>query len=143
MPTRQGLALVLIFFGIFAVGYPVYIGAFGKGTDLLSFSSLHGMIVFFSGFMVYLVSFTAIEQSSPSLTIMLLVGRSGKIGLTEESIMRSLAGEDFIGKRLRELLNGGKLESVDGRLFLSQAGIRMLAFFTFYQRLLRVNIETG
>ncbi|MEZ6186031.1 MAG: hypothetical protein R3F62_13600 [Planctomycetota bacterium] len=84
----------------------------------------------------YAVTYTALEEDSPTLCFLLYVARRGEAGCTPAEARAFLLQGSFLSKRLESATAGGLLDERDGRLHLTPQGARLARGFLLAQRVL-------
>jgi len=97
---------------------------------------LHTILLFFSLFTGYLLTYSAIQADSPSLVIMLSISEVGKNGLPAEFIKRSLRDDLLIEPRLKDLVEA-RLVDLEGQVYKINRKGRLFALpFIIYRNFL-------
>lgn len=115
VPRRQTAVLLGIFGGTLVFGLscvsvmPALVS--WRPDGWLQF--LHVAECFVAFTLAYVVAYSAIEERSPSMTLLTYVHAAGDRGRTEEELRAVLAGMSPIGKRLQAMIRDGML-SMDG-----------------------------
>ncbi len=74
----------------------------------------------------YIITYSAIEGDSPTLSLMRFIAANGANGRTQEEVARFMAERPFIDARIAALLNSGFIREEGGRYVA--AGRKSLAF---------------
>lgn len=113
------------------------------GTIFLSLSAsytavqcAHTALFFFSLFICYLITYSAIEADSPSLVIVLRVAKCGKEGLPSESIKESLGNDLLIEPRINDLVGSGLVDLSGSTYKINEKGRLFLLPFVIYRNFL-------
>jgi len=101
-----------------------------------SFASIYIAVFFYVLFLVYLLSFPAIEADSPSLVIMMNIHRAGKAGLAASEIKAALKDDLMIGPRLKDLLGAGLIDADGSHYKINKKGVLFLLPFVAYRNFL-------
>ena len=96
----------------------------------------HIVLFFFSLFICYLITYSAIEADSPSLVIVLRVARSGKEGLPSENVEESLGNDLLIEPRLKDLVESGLVDLSGSKYKINGKGRLLLLPFVIYRNFL-------
>ncbi len=99
-PRNPIKALIFLFGAVILLGI-IFLFLYASYTSL---QYLHIVLLFFSLFICYLITYSAIEANSPSLVIVSRIARAGKEGLPFERIKESLGNDLLIEPRLRDLV---------------------------------------
>lgn len=111
------------------------------GFSLISL--VHFSLFYLSAAAVYLLTYTGLQAPGPSFTMLLMLEKAGDSGLEMSDFARKITNKDFIDYRLDELINGGSVESKNGRLFVTSKGLKYMTVFTLYKRLLGIQSLGG
>jgi len=121
LPRNQTRALLLtqfivflIWLGISLVGHP--------GLRTLLYVAMYYWSVGFC----YIITYSAIEGDSPTLSLMRFLAASSGQGRSTDEIAHFMAERPFIGARLNALLNSGMIRLQDNRYVI--AGKESFAF---------------
>lgn len=144
VPRRPFLVLLAIFGGasLVALGVCTFfseVAAQGPATlfEWLHVLSFHGALS-----LGYIEGYTALQEDSPSLKILLFVESAGASGRARDELYGLISNDFVVGSRLEALLTGGFLLPADGgRFALSQRGRRTLRMLGFFRRLWRLDVE--
>jgi hypothetical protein len=114
MPKRQTRALLIIFalVPIAAVAASAA-GALPVFAGLSAPQALRIAFLYAACALAYIVTYSAIELSSPTLAIVSYVARCGAAGCSEQQIADRLGISDDVGARIDAMVTGG-LATVDG-----------------------------
>ncbi|MDX1965732.1 MAG: hypothetical protein SFV23_01055 [Planctomycetaceae bacterium] len=105
----------------------------GRLTD---FSDLAQLAVFQVAMtLAYVEAYTAIEDDSPSMTILLTVAATGARGCVREELQDLIPDEAIVGRRLQALIAAGLVHLNEDRLSLSHRGMRWARRFQTFRRL--------
>lgn len=120
LPSAQTQALLKIYAGI----YLAWSVSWGLGQGALWIDTLVGFIqcglLYCSIILAYIVTYSAIEAESPTLTVMMIVHRGPATGTPLDQIHSYVEGHPFLNARLRTLLNSGALVVQQGRIRLGR-----------------------
>jgi len=121
-PKRHLLALLLVFgliYGVslFIFSYFPWFNAYLRSWNLALYS-----LFYFALSCAYIQFYPAAQAQSPSLQLMLAVGKAGSQGLCEEAIVRQFATQDLRESRLNDLLDARLVAESGGKLKLTQQG---------------------
>ena len=141
IPGRQTLALLAIFTGVLVAGlWATRPGAtlipeswrWHDAWELLHISQFH--IAMMLG---YIVAYSAIEERSPSMTILSSVDRAGASGRTRQEVQSLLRGVSPVEIRLRAMDRDGMVVVADGLVSLTAKGRAWADVFSAWRRFLR------
>jgi len=142
-PANTVKALELIFCLVLTVGVIMLI-QFGRiyphslmlPHDFISYSYI--VVLFFSLFLVYLLSYPAIEADSPSLAIVLHISRAEDNGITAEEIKELLKDNQLVEPRLRDLVDA-KIVDLTGSVYrINKKGMFFIQPFIAYRKFLKL-----
>lgn len=118
LPQHQSRALLLIFGAVAAIAAACYAW---RGTPGVSGFDLPGMALFYAAAAgCYLLVYTGVEESSPSITIFRALEQAGALGLDEAELATHITNERFVKPRLQALQR-------DGMIAMTEAGGRLTA----------------
>jgi hypothetical protein len=120
LPERQMRTLVVIF----AAGFAAWL-ALSLARHAAPLTVLHVALYYWSVCFCYMITYSAIEADSPTLSLMRFVG-DGARGRSAEEITRFMDERPFLGARLAALARSGLIREQGGRYVLS--GSESLAF---------------
>lgn len=86
----------------------------------------------------YVVAYSALEQRSPSMTLLAYVADAGAAGRTGEQLAALLRAQRPVESRLENLLRDGWVDEAEGVYCLTGKGRRWARVFLQWQRLLRM-----
>lgn len=92
---------------------------------------------------VYIQIYPASQADSPSLKILVLVGRSMPDGMTEAEIQKHFASEDLFTARLRDLLAVGQVRQDGDSLILTSKGLALVVPFLALRKTLGLPAGKG
>jgi hypothetical protein len=79
----------------------------------------------------YFITYTGIQEKSPSLVIFRAVQKKGSLGLTYRDLMKNLMEESFIERRINFLLKEEYIFIKDRNLRLTNKGKRIVSLSNF------------
>lgn len=141
LPKRHTDALLVIFFLSLVCGAAILKmrqGAIITGIPALEglFAYLRLCLFYISLALAYIISYSAIEADSPSLTITLKIAAAGKNGLEKSEIDSLLTDEVLLFPRLDDLVRDGLAVLDSDRYRLTSKGKRFIGIFIFFRKLL-------
>jgi hypothetical protein len=125
VPRRPILALLLIFLGALPIGL--------AATDLGPpawprpegfWQHLHIALFHVAMSLAYIVTYSALEESSPSLTLVAFVFAAGTRGRSREELYGLISDDAVVGSRFRALIRGGLIADEGGVYRLTPRGRR-------------------
>ncbi len=149
LPKRQIVALLWVFQGIFAVvllwGWLVSSGEASAKPQAAFWPCdfwqwLHVALFYEAVSLAYIVAYSALEQDSPSMTIVVFVADAKGRGRTREELY-SLIGQDFItGYRFDSMVHGGLIARVGDVYVLTSRGRFWAHLFRWYRKMFRLDL---
>lgn len=141
LPRRQTLALLSIFFGGLAVGCLAVschvVRRSGWGLDW-PWDYVQVAMFHVSMTLGYVVAYSAIENRSPSMTILTFIADGGPVGRSRREVEALLFRDSPLDIRIDAMLRDGLVEQVDDGLILTGKGARWAALFSCWAALLGV-----
>jgi hypothetical protein len=136
IPTRQTAALLAIFSGTLVIGLvssawwpPAW--QFTSGWELL-----HVAIFHVAAMLAYVVAYSALEERSPSMTILSRVADAGSSGQSREELQAMLVDVSPVEIRLAAMVRDGMVRDESGTIVLTNKGWAWANTFTTWRRLL-------
>lgn len=140
IPTRQTAALLAIFSATLVIG----LGSSGWWPPAWRFTSgwevLHAAIFHVATMLAYVVAYSAIEERSPSMTILSRVADSGSHGQSRAELEALLANVSPVAIRLAAMVRDGMMREDNGIVVLTVKGWAWANTFTTWRRLLRFRL---
>ena len=142
LPNRQTKTLIAVFFSVFIIWtiYLVFLSPFFSWPLLLNINSvaeyLHVVICFISLILAYMITYSAVEADSPSLTILLQIVNAGKEGLFEKDFSDKMTDAILVEPRLNDLVHDKMAIICSGKYFLTPKGVLLAKIFYYYRLLL-------
>jgi hypothetical protein len=138
VPKRQTAALLAILLGMLPVGLAAM--CWGPGARLAGplspWQCCHVAVVHVAFSLAYVVAYSALEEQSPSMTLLLSVARAGPQGRSREELTALLEGRSPVEVRLAAMLRDKMLTEVDGAYQLTAKGLLWAGTFACWLRLL-------
>jgi hypothetical protein len=97
---------------------------------------LYIVILFFSLFFSYLLTYPGIEADSPSLVIALKIAETGKSGFPVEKLKCLLGDNILVLPRLKDLVDAGLVNLEKGRYIISKKGALFIFPFVAFRNFL-------
>lgn len=122
LPRRQRAVLL----GLFLLGGLVLAPLAGFllfwfGFEPLSFVQwLNVGLAVVSFALAYVVTYSALEADSPTLSLVRQIASSGSGGVREEELRDFMASRPFVGARLSALVEEGMVQEREGRIHLAE-----------------------
>jgi len=137
IPARQTAALLAIFSATLVIGLasspwwpPDW--RFTNGWEVL-----HVAIFHVAAMLAYVVAYSALEERSPSMTILSRVADAGSRGQSREELQAMLVNVSPVEIRLAAMVRDGMVRDDDGVIVLTAKGWAWANTFTTWRRLLR------
>jgi len=122
LPRRQRAALLVLFL----VGGVVLAPAVGflcakMGLEPLSWIQwLNVGLALVAFTLAYVVTYSALEADSPTLSLVRHIASAGSAGVREEELATFMASRPFVGARLSALLEEGMIHEREGHIHLAE-----------------------
>jgi len=122
LPRRQRAALLVLFFVGSLTLAPVAGVVLGKiGVEPLSWIQWLNVALAVVAFtLAYVVTYSALEADSPTLSLVRHIAAAGASGVREEELATFMASRPFVGARLSALLEEGMIHEREGRIHLAE-----------------------
>ena len=130
LPKRQLSALLMLFATVWCVWA---ISPLARPVPLLD--RLHVALFYISITLAYVITYTAIEGDSPTLSLMRFLAQSGAAGLPSSEVTRFLAQRPFVRARLDALVRSGQVVERNGRYVLAGQGTMFFKVILAYRKL--------
>jgi hypothetical protein len=122
LPQKQRTALLALFLIGGLVLSPVVgflLGLFGFAPlSLIQWFNVALAVVAFA--LAYVVTYSALEADSPTLSLVRHIASAGSGGVGEEALRDFMASRPFVGARLSALVEEGMVHEKDGRIHLAE-----------------------
>ena len=140
-PKRQIVSLLYLFKGPLAVVLLLSYRLFPAPFWPVGIKQwLHVALFYEAVSLAYIVAFSALEQDSPSMTIVVFVADAKGQGQHREELY-NLIGQDFIiGYRFESMVHGQLIEKVGDVYRLTPKGAMWAKLFLAYRRLFRLRL---
>lgn len=140
VPTRQTVALLAIFTAALVCGLassrwwpPVW--QFRNAWEVI-----HVAIFHVAAMLAYVVAYSAIEERSPSMTVLSRVADSGSRGQSREDLQSMLLGISPVESRLAAMVRDGMVREEIDNVLLTAKGWAWANTFSLWRRLLRFDV---
>ena len=121
LPRHQTRALVVVFTAAPLVAGCLWVAS-GR-PELIELHDLPGIAMFYLGAIgCYLIAYTAVEETSPSLTIIRTLEAAGNTGCSLEELSSVITESNFVKPRLEALRRDGMVTAADGGFVLTRRG---------------------
>lgn len=127
MPVKTSRALLIIFFSMPIIVVSIYYLIQPFTLPAPEIFSL--VLLYTSCSLVYISLYSAIEQRSPTLSILSQINSFGEIGCEENQIIEKLKPADEIEKRIAVMTDVGWLLNRESHYFLTSKGSRIARIF--------------
>ncbi len=140
-PKGHFLDLIVVFFvaPFIATAAAAWVGLVGSGYTALDWASVVLLHTSLAG--AYIMGYPAIQASTPTLAMLLVIGGKMPEGATYEELRSSINVDGLMDPRLRDLEVSGFAVESDGVYSLTARGRAFLRPFLIYRRLL--GLPTG
>jgi hypothetical protein len=136
IPARQTLALLAIFSATLVIG--LFSSAWWPPAWRFTnvWEVLHVAVFHVAAMLAYVVAYSALEERSPSMTILSRVADSGSRGQSREELQAMLVNVSPVDVRLAAMVRDGMIREKAGTLVLTNKGWAWANTFTTWRRLL-------
>jgi hypothetical protein len=140
IPARQTAALLAIFSATLLIGlatapwWPV------AWRFTSAWEVLHVAIFHVAAMLAYVVAYSALEERSPSMTILSRVADSGSRGKSREELQAMLVNVSPVEIRLAAMVRDGMVRDDAGMIVLTGKGWAWANTFSTWRRLLRFRL---
>lgn len=129
MPVRSSRALLITFSLVPIIVITIYSNS--KPNFLISLPEIVNLTLFYiSCSLVYIITYSAIEQHSPTLSIITHINSHGEVGCEDECILRHINPGEEINKRLAIMKEVGWIIDNNGNCILTKSGSRIALIFS-------------
>jgi hypothetical protein len=140
VPRRQSATILLIMLLALPVGLATVaiVPALYPYAPRWPWEVLHLAEFHIAMTLAYIVAYSALEQRSPSMTILSHVARVGTAGRTREELEELLRSNRPVEVRFESLVRDGLMHEVDGSYHLTTKGRRWAWLFLQWRQLLKL-----
>ena len=143
VPRRQPFVLVMLLLAVAVCGFAVIYAADLFSGELPLPRFLLAFLLYGSGGVVYLIFFSAMEEDSPSLTLIRLISEAGPRGVHRDELMRVIERHSYIKVRIDMMVSDGMAVETPSGLRLASQGLWLSRIVLFYRKLLARKIVGG
>lgn len=137
IPKRQTAALLIIFTGTLLVGLAVAVTLCPAAWSLRGvWEALHVAAFHIAMMLAYVVAYSALEERSPSMTILVRVADAGQVGAARAEIEAALVAMTPVEVRLQSLVRDGLLAERGGEYELTTKGWWWATVFSWWRTFL-------
>lgn len=136
IPVRQTASILAIFVAVLVLGL---VSSFWWPSDWRfrnAWEVLHVAIFHVAAMLAYVVAYSAIEEQSPSMTILLRVADSGCLGQTPADLQATLLEVSPVEIRLNAMIRDEMLREEGNDVVLTAKGWAWANIFSNWRRLL-------
>jgi hypothetical protein len=141
VPRRQTAALLAILLGMLPVGLAAM--SWGPGARLAGplgpWQCTHIAVFHVALSLAYVVAYSALEEQSPSMTLLLDVARAEPEGRTRDELAALLEGRSPVEVRLDAMLRDKMVTQAGGNYQLTAKGLLWAGTFSCWLRLLKMD----
>jgi hypothetical protein len=143
VPRRQPFVLVMLLLAVAVCGFAVIYATdlFSGELPLPRFAL--AFLLYGSGGVVYLIFFSAMEEDSPSLTLIRLISEAGPRGVHRDELMQVIERHSYIKVRIDMMVSDGMAVETPSGLRLASQGLWLSRIVLFYRKLLARKIVGG
>ena len=140
-PKGHFLDLIAVFFALpfIAVAVAAWVGLVGTGFGPVDWASVALLHTSLAG--AYIMGYPAIQASTPTLAMLLVIGGKMPEGATYEEVRSSINVDGLMDPRLKDLEVSGFVVESSGSYSITARGRAFLRPFLIYRRLL--GLPTG
>ena len=143
VPRRQPFILAMLLLSLGVCGFAALYAAALFPAELSLPRILLAFLLYGSGGVVYLILFSAMEEDSPSLTLIKLIAEAGPRGVHRDDLMRIVEKHSYIKVRIDMMVSGGMAVETPTGLRLASRGLWLSKVVLFYRKLLARKIVGG
>jgi hypothetical protein len=143
VPRRQPFMLAMLLLSVAVCGFAVIYAADLFSGELPLPRILLAFLLYGSGGVVYLIFFSAMEEDSPSLTLIRLISEAGPRGVHRDELMRVIERHSYIKVRIDMMVSDGMAVETPAGLRLASQGLWLSRIVLFYRKLLSRKIVGG
>jgi len=140
IPARQTAALLAIFSATLVIG----LISSAWWPPAWQFSStwqvLHVVIFHIAAMLAYVVAYSALEERSPSMTILSRVADAGRAGQSRDELQVMLVNVSPVEVRLTAMVRDGMVREDGGTVVLTAKGWAWANTFSLWRRMLRFRL---
>lgn len=135
LPRRQRAVLLLLFLGGGFVLAPLVAWLVGSlGFAPLSWVEWLNVALAVVAFaLAYVVTYSALEADSPTLTLVRHIAAAGRGGLAEVELGELMASRPFVGARLTALVDEGMVYEKENRILLADHPYTLFRLVLFHR----------
>lgn len=141
IPRRQSASILLILLAMLPVGLAAlaFVPAGQAWAPQGFWEYLHVAIFHVAMTLAYVVAYSALEDRSPSMTILVHVANAKGAGRTREELVAILQGRRPVERRFEALIRDKMVDEVDGVYQLTSKGKQWAWVFLQWRRLLKMD----
>ena len=141
VPRRAFRALLLLFLGALPATYllAAILPALGAVAPLGPWQWLHAALFHLPVSLGYIVTYSALEEDSPTLTLLVFLEQAGTAGRSRHDLYGVIGNDFVIGSRMEALLIGGLLTPIDSKYQLTAKGRSWARLFGAFRWLYCLN----
>ncbi len=135
LPRRQRPALMVLFLvgGVVLAPASAFLCA-KAGLEPLSWIQWLNVVLALVAFtLAYVVTYSALEADSPTLSLVRHIASSGAEGVREEELRIFMASRPFVGARLTALVEEGMIHERAGRIHLADHPYTLFRLVLFHR----------
>jgi hypothetical protein len=136
VPRRQPLALLVLFLAVAVCGFATIHAADPFAGELPLPRLLLAVLLFGSICVVYLILFSAMEEDSPSLTLIRLISEAGSRGIHRTELLKAVEGHSYIKVRIDMMISDGMAVETATGLRVASQGLWLSSLVLFYRKML-------
>jgi hypothetical protein len=140
IPARQTAALLAIFSATLVIGLVSSVWWPPAWRFSSVWEVLHAAIFHVAAMLAYVVAYSALEERSPSMTILSRVADAGSLGHSREELQAMLVNVSPVEIRLAAMVRDGMVREDGGTVVLTAKGWAWANTFTMWRRMLRFRL---
>lgn len=129
VPKRQTNTLLGIFLGVYLLDIFLFVR---PGF----FECLYIFVLFISLTLAYIITYSAIEVDSPSLSLVMAFIKSGSVGLSRDDIFKFMSDKKLVISRISDLVRDKLIYKISEKYKLTRKGRNFILIFILYRKLL-------
>lgn len=143
LPGNSLVVIILIFSFVLISGFTVDFILRDRYSFLPNtiWRYLQVLIFYLPVMLSYIITYVALEDDSPSMTIVRFVDRAKEKGRSRQEIRRIVTNEILILPRINIMLKDGWIEYKNSRYYATKKGRYYNQFFAFGLKLLKISRE--
>lgn len=145
LPERQLRALLCIFAGLYAalIAFLAWRLLSSIGSESMLVSLAYASLFYWPAALCYVITYSAMEGDSPTLSLARHLHAKGQEGVTREELEEFFKRRPFIGARIDALVNDGVLYKEEGEYRLADGQFRFFRLILGYRKVVFGPVKAG